>query len=134
MLTGLAGNDQLDGGAGNDILQWGLGVDNLQEAPGDDTYVIDNFGDIVTEQTNEGTDTVKIVYSNSTATMATLSLSPGLVPLAPTGAQGLAGAVLCAGAVRVPVLTVAARRPGQELRAGGEPDRHGYGAVQSGGQ
>ena len=111
LLVGLAGNDQLEGGAGNDILDGGLGADALIGGTGDDTYVIDTVGDSVTENSNEGTDTVKVTYSNSTATVATLSLSPGLVPLAPTGAQGLAGVVLGAGAAALPLLTIAVAAP-----------------------
>ncbi|UXE63585.1 MAG: discoidin domain-containing protein [Woronichinia naegeliana WA131] len=49
-ILGLEGNDQLDGKAGSDILQGGLG---------NDTYTIDNLGDQITENLNEGTDTVK---------------------------------------------------------------------------
>ncbi|MBI2717512.1 MAG: DUF4347 domain-containing protein [Rhizobiales bacterium] len=48
-LTGGAGNDTLDGGAGNDILIGGTG---------NDTYVVDSAGDTITENANEGTDTV----------------------------------------------------------------------------
>jgi Ca2+-binding RTX toxin-like protein len=48
-LTGNAGNDTLDGGAGKDTLRGGLG---------NDTYVVDVAGESVTENANEGTDTV----------------------------------------------------------------------------
>ncbi|MFN5513829.1 MAG: ELWxxDGT repeat protein, partial [Cyanobacteriota bacterium] len=49
-LTGLAGNDALDGKAGADTMIGGLG---------NDTYTVDNIGDVITENANEGTDTVK---------------------------------------------------------------------------
>ena len=49
-LTGNAGNNILDGGAGNDTLIGGAG---------NDTYVVDSAGDVVTESSNEGTDTVQ---------------------------------------------------------------------------
>ena len=50
VLMGLAGNDTLNGGAGADTMVGGLG---------NDTYVVDNTGDVVTENANEGTDTVQ---------------------------------------------------------------------------
>ncbi len=49
-LTGGGGNDRLIGGAGNDTLKGGLG---------NDTYVLDVATDIVTENLNEGIDTVE---------------------------------------------------------------------------
>ncbi len=48
-LTGGAGHDMLDGGAGNDTMVGGTG---------NDSYIVNATGDIVTEQANEGTDTV----------------------------------------------------------------------------
>ena len=53
-LTGNAGNNMLDGGAGADTLIGGAG---------NDTYVVDNAGDVVTESSNEGTDTVQASVS-----------------------------------------------------------------------
>ena len=49
VITGNSGNNHLDGGAGADTMVGGLG---------DDTYYVDNIGDVVTENANEGTDTV----------------------------------------------------------------------------
>lgn len=48
-LTGNAGNNMLDGGEGADRMAGGLG---------DDTYIVDNAADAVTETANEGIDTV----------------------------------------------------------------------------
>jgi uncharacterized delta-60 repeat protein len=48
-MYGLAGNDVLDGGAGLDIMAGGLG---------NDTYVVDNIGDLIVEGLNEGADLV----------------------------------------------------------------------------
>jgi Ca2+-binding RTX toxin-like protein len=58
-LTGGAGNDRLDGGAGADKLLGGLG---------DDVYVVDNTADVITENINEGIDSVQ---SSVTYTLVT---------------------------------------------------------------
>ncbi|HEY8260713.1 MAG TPA: calcium-binding protein, partial [Methylosinus sp.] len=56
VLSGLAGNDSLTGNAGNDTLDGGLDADSMAGGAGNDTYVVDNVGDIVTEDLNAGTD------------------------------------------------------------------------------
>lgn len=59
-LFGLEGNDTLNGGAGADLLDGGLGLDALTGGNGDDTYVIDNLLDKVTESaTTGGSDVVQ---------------------------------------------------------------------------
>ncbi len=58
-LTGTSGNDTILGLAGIDMLDGGTGADTLFGGTGDDTYIIDNVGDVVTENINEGTDTVQ---------------------------------------------------------------------------
>ncbi|WP_349617383.1 calcium-binding protein [Azotobacter salinestris] len=64
---GLGGNDilfgnsldnTLDGGDGNDRLDGGEGKDTLIGGAGDDIYVVDNAGDVVIENPDEGHDTV----------------------------------------------------------------------------
>jgi Ca2+-binding RTX toxin-like protein len=58
-LTGTPGNDSLVGGNGNDVLDSvGGGLDTLVGGKGDDIYGIYNSADIITENLNEGTDTV----------------------------------------------------------------------------
>ena len=57
-LNGDSGMDALDGGAGDDLLNGGADADSLKGGSGDDTYVIDNPGDSVTEYAGGGVDTV----------------------------------------------------------------------------
>jgi Ca2+-binding RTX toxin-like protein len=59
VLSGLAGNDTLTGSGGNDTLDGGVGADTMTGNAGNDVYVVDDAGDIVTENANEGTDTVQ---------------------------------------------------------------------------
>jgi Ca2+-binding RTX toxin-like protein len=59
VLQGLGGNDTLLGGGGNDLLDGGTGDDRMTGGIGNDTYVVDNVGDVVTENANEGMDTVQ---------------------------------------------------------------------------
>ena len=54
ILIGLEGNDTLNGGPGADVMIGG---------PGHDSYMVDNPGDIVTENANEGIDTVNTPLS-----------------------------------------------------------------------
>lgn len=57
-LTGGASDDELRGFGGNDVLDGGVGNDRMFGGQGDDTYTVDSALDVVTEFTNEGTDTV----------------------------------------------------------------------------
>ncbi|MBV5322381.1 MAG: calcium-binding protein, partial [Ilumatobacteraceae bacterium] len=50
LLLGNSGNNTLNGGAGNDTMQGG---------EGNDTYIVDSVSDVVTENVDEGTDTVQ---------------------------------------------------------------------------
>ena len=58
-LTGNSANNMLTGGAGNDSLNGGAGVDSLIGGLGNDTYIVDTSTDTITENLNEGTDTVQ---------------------------------------------------------------------------
>jgi Ca2+-binding RTX toxin-like protein len=53
-----AGDDNAFGNGGNDTLDGGVGADRLTGGTGDDTYVVDDLGDVVTEAPGSGADTV----------------------------------------------------------------------------
>jgi Ca2+-binding RTX toxin-like protein len=55
----------IQGGIGNDKLNGLAGADRLIGKAGDDTYTIDNTGDVVTENSNEGTDIVWVTIAKA---------------------------------------------------------------------
>ena len=57
-LAGNDGNNILTGGAGNDLLSGRAGNDTLVGGIGDDSYFVDAVGDVVTENLNEGKDSI----------------------------------------------------------------------------
>ena len=59
VLTGNSAVNTLTGGAGNDRLDGKAGADNLLGGAGDDVYVVDVATDVITENANEGIDTVE---------------------------------------------------------------------------
>lgn len=67
LLTGNSAINTLTGGAGNDTLDGGIGADSLIGGAGDDRYIVDNASDKVTENANEGIDTIE---SSVTFTLA----------------------------------------------------------------
>ncbi|GBE72973.1 hypothetical protein myaer87_02000 [Microcystis aeruginosa NIES-87] len=59
IITGNSGKNTLKGGAGNDTLKGGTGIDTLIGGLGNDTYQVDTTTDTITENANQGTDTVQ---------------------------------------------------------------------------
>ncbi|OYT88680.1 MAG: hypothetical protein CFE43_21255, partial [Burkholderiales bacterium PBB3] len=74
VITGNAGNNTLDGGAGADTLIGGAG---------NDSYMVDNTADVITENLNEGTDTI--------SASATYTLSANVENLTLTGSSAING-------------------------------------------
>ncbi len=65
-LDGANGDDTLDGGTGADTLDGGNGADTMTGGAGDDVYYLDDAGDLITELTGGGTDTVYSARSSYT--------------------------------------------------------------------
>jgi len=80
-IKGNAAANILTGGEGNDTLNGGIGADIMNGGTGNDRYYVDNAGDIVTENAEEGTDAV---YSTLNYTLGT-----NLENLVLTGAEAI---------------------------------------------
>jgi Ca2+-binding RTX toxin-like protein len=57
------GADTLTGTDDNDIINGLGGIDSMSGGAGDDTYVVDVAGDVVTELADEGTDLVQVAFT-----------------------------------------------------------------------
>ena len=84
MLSGLAGNDTVFAGDGNDRIDGGTGADAMFGGLGNDTYIVDNVDDVVSEEPDEGTDTVE-------TTLNAYALSANVENLAFTGVGDFTG-------------------------------------------
>jgi Ca2+-binding RTX toxin-like protein len=63
IINGLGGDDTLNGLGGADTLDGGTGIDSLAGGFGDDTYIVDDQMDNVSENGSEGKDTVRASVS-----------------------------------------------------------------------
>ena len=69
-------NNSLTGNSGNNVLNGELGADVMTGGFGDDTYVVDQAGDVITELTGQGTDSVQSAVSfNLAVTIENLQLT-----------------------------------------------------------
>jgi Ca2+-binding RTX toxin-like protein len=77
-ITGSNFEDKLIGNTGNNILNGHGGADAMYGSFGNDTYFVDNAGDVVIENANEGNDTVYAsVHHTLTANVDNLILQGG---------------------------------------------------------
>jgi Ca2+-binding RTX toxin-like protein len=63
-INGLGGDDTLNGNGGSDTLDGGTGADTMNGGTGNDTYIVDDAGDVVNENSGEGTDTVRTTLAS----------------------------------------------------------------------
>ncbi len=82
-LNGTAASDVIRAFGGNDRLDGGGAADFLYGGKGDDTYIVDNTADQITEEANEGTDSVE--------SSATYTLSANVENLKLTGSSAISG-------------------------------------------
>jgi Ca2+-binding RTX toxin-like protein len=59
ILRGMAGNDTLTGGNGDDLIDGGPGADRMVGQSNNDTFIVDDAGDVVVETSGQGSDTVR---------------------------------------------------------------------------
>ncbi len=82
-LVGNSASNLLEGAGGDDTLDGGGGADTLIGGLGNDTYLIDDSGDMVTEEPNQGVDTI--------LSSITYTLGPNLENLILTGTDRING-------------------------------------------
>jgi Ca2+-binding RTX toxin-like protein len=84
-MYGLGGNDTLYGGAGEDELDGGAGADTLVGGTERDIYYVDDVGDIIVENANEGSDIVKASITYTLAANVEVLILTGSAAIDGTG-------------------------------------------------
>ncbi|MDB5666382.1 Calx-beta domain-containing protein [Cypionkella sp.] len=92
-LYGKAGDDTLYGGTGNDTLDGGIGRDVMFGGAGDDTYRVDDVGDLVSEMTIAGQDDGGIDTVNSSISYTLGAFLEKLVLVGSAAADGAGNAL-----------------------------------------
>lgn len=62
-INGSGGNDSIEALGGNDTINGGTGADTMLGGAGNDRYIVDNLGDLITENPDEGIDSVQSAVS-----------------------------------------------------------------------
>lgn len=62
--TGSDFDDMITGSVNDNVIDGGVGADTMIGSAGNDTYYIDNAADVITEQANEGIDTVNTIFTH----------------------------------------------------------------------
>lgn len=93
LLSGTDTNDLLVGDAGGNTLDGGAGADVMEGRLGDDTYIVDNVGDMVREVVGGGYDVVKSSVSHVLANEVESLLLQGSAAINGTG-NGLANRIV----------------------------------------
>ena len=93
-ITGSSSNDILTGGAGNDILDGAAGADSMSGGQGNDIYYVDNIGDVVSEQSNQGSDEVLTTLASYTLSNNVESLAGLLATGQTLNGNGLSNTII----------------------------------------
>ncbi|MDI9238641.1 calcium-binding protein [Lysobacter sp. LF1] len=90
VLEGNDGDDTLEGGAGIDLLDGGAGIDHMAGGTGNDSYRVDEAGDLIVELAGEGLDVVDSTAYDYvlSANLETLVLVEGSAAYNGTGNDG----------------------------------------------
>ncbi|NRR29467.1 calcium-binding protein [Oxalobacteraceae bacterium] len=86
-----AGADNLQGGAGADTLNGLAGNDTMSGGAGDDLYVLDNAGDSVIENADEGLDQVNVAFTAAGTYVMTANVENATVTAAAAIAASITG-------------------------------------------
>jgi Ca2+-binding RTX toxin-like protein len=87
-LVGSSNNDTIFGYAGNDHISGGLGADRMVGGAGNDTYFVENVGDVVVENAGEGFDEIRSSVSYTIAANVEKLVLTGTAAINATGSSG----------------------------------------------